>query len=71
VRQTVEKALEIRIAMRRHVDAFTDDQPHEVMLDRWNFIEEPQRIQRAKNGAQPIFHRVSWSSARATSIAVP
>jgi hypothetical protein len=41
VRQTIEKALEIRIAMRQHVDAFTGGKPREVMLDRSNFIEHP------------------------------
>ena len=57
VRQTVQKAIEIRIAMREHVDAFTRGEPGEVMLDRSNFIEEPQRVQRSEKGPQAIFHR--------------
>src|SRR3954466_14125777 len=38
VRQTVEESLEIRIAMREHVDAFTGGEPGEMMLDGSNFI---------------------------------
>ena len=67
VRQTVEKTLEIRIAMRKHVDGFTGGEPGEVMLNRANFIEEPQRIQGAEDGAQPIFHRVSDRGRRQQS----
>ena len=58
VRQTLQKAIEIRIAMREHVDALARGEPGEMMLNRSNFIEEPQRIQRAEDGAQPILHRV-------------
>jgi hypothetical protein len=54
VRQAIEKALEIRIAMREHMDGFTGGEAGEVMLHRSNFIEEPQGIQRTEDGAQPI-----------------
>ena len=44
VRQTVEKALEIRVTMREYVDRFTRGEAGQMMLHRSNLIEEPQWI---------------------------
>ncbi|MEO8564711.1 MAG: hypothetical protein ABI601_21750 [bacterium] len=34
MRQTVEKAIEIRVAMRKHLDGFAGGEPGQVMLNR-------------------------------------
>jgi len=57
VRQTFHEAIEIRMAVREHVDAFARGQSGEMMLDRSNFIEETQRIEGPEYGSQSIFHR--------------
>ena len=57
VRQTFHEAIEIRMAVREHVDAFARGQAGEMMLDRSNFIEEPQGVERTEDGSQSIFHR--------------
>jgi hypothetical protein len=51
VRQTFQKAIEICIAVRKHVHAVAGGEPGEVMLDRSNFIEEPQGVQCPEDGA--------------------
>src|SRR5437867_2655827 len=56
MRQTFHEAIEIRIAVREHVDAFAGGQSGEMMLDRSNFVEETQGVQRPEYGSQPIFH---------------
>ena len=45
------------MAMREHVDAFARGQSGEMMLDRSNFIEETQGVERTEHGSQSIFHR--------------
>jgi hypothetical protein len=59
VRQTFHEAIEIRMAVREHVDAFTRGQAGEMMLDRSNFIEETQGVEGTEDGSQSIFHRFS------------
>ena len=41
VRQTLQKTLEIGIAVREHVDVVARGEAGEMMLNRSNFIEEP------------------------------
>src|SRR5438034_8022626 len=57
VRQTFHEAIEIRMAVREHVDAFACGQSGEMMLDRSNFIEETQWVERGEHGSQAVFHR--------------
>jgi hypothetical protein len=57
VRQTLQKAIEIRIAVREHVDAFACCESGEMMLDCSNFIEKSQGVERAEYRSQPILHR--------------
>ena len=57
VRQTFHEAIEIRMAVREHVDAFTRGQVGEMMLNRSNFIEETQGVEGTEYGSQSIFHR--------------
>ena len=57
VRQTFHEAIEIRMAVREHVDALARGQAGEMMLDRSNFIEETQRVEGPKYGSQSIFRR--------------
>jgi hypothetical protein len=44
VRQTFHEAIEIRMAVREHVDAFARGQSGEMMLDRSNFIDLKERL---------------------------
>jgi len=57
VRQTLQKAIKIRISVREHVDAFARGERGEMMLNGSNFIEQPQRIQRSEDGPQSFLHR--------------
>jgi hypothetical protein len=45
VRQTFHEAIEIRMAVREHVDAVARGQAREMMLDGSNFIEETQGVE--------------------------
>ncbi len=56
--QTLQKKIEIGIAVREHVDPFAGGEPGEVVLDRSDFIEEPQRVERPEHGPQAVFHRL-------------
>jgi hypothetical protein len=60
MRQALQKAIEIRIPVRQHVDAFARGESGEMMLNGSNFIEQTQWIQRAEDGPQAIFHRFRY-----------
>ena len=56
VRQTLEKLFEIRIAIWQRVDRLTRCQSGEVVLDRPNLIEEPERIEGATQRPESILY---------------
>ena len=64
VPETLEEAIEIGIAVWKHVDAVTCCQACEVMLYRSNLIEESEWIERDEYGSQPILHRFRDLSRR-------
>jgi hypothetical protein len=58
MRQASHKEIEVRIAVRQRVDAFAGGESGKMMLDRSNFIEQPQRVERAEDRSQAVLHRV-------------
>lgn len=58
VRETLQKAIEIGVAMWKQVNAFARGQCSKVVLDRPNLIEESERIECGENRSQPVFHRI-------------
>lgn len=54
MRQTLQKAIEVRIAVRQHVDVLAGREGGEMLLHGANLVEEAQRIERAEDRAQGV-----------------
>ena len=57
-REALEELIELTVAMRSRVGHRTCGKTSELMLDRPDLIEEPERVERDGDRAQPLLHHV-------------